>query len=300
MFWLTIRQHRMQLVVTGAMVAAFGVVLLVHGIGTANAATGLSGDDLEAALAPRHEVLGEVIGWMPVVPLAAGLFWGAPVLTREFERGTHYLAWTQTVPRGRWLLHKLAWLGLLVTLVGLALGAMIAAWTATFAGTQYASRFGDTAVFATTGVAAGGWWLFAFMVGVAGGAVLRRMLPAMVVTVAVFLVAMIGVFLNRSEYAEPVRVTADDEEYWSTTDALPVGGGWIDPSGREVAGVDESVCPNRETYWDCMREAGYRGVSYVQPPDRYWRFQWTEAGLLLGGAVLLAGVAYQRVARRSV
>jgi hypothetical protein len=302
MFWLTIRQHRMQLIVTFAMLAAFGVVLLVHGIGTANAVEGLAGDDLRAVAAERHQVLGLIIGWLPIVPLLAGLFWGAPVLAREFERGTHYLAWTQTVPRSRWLLHKFGWLGLLVTLVGLALGAMVAGWTATFAGTQYASRFGASAVFATTGVAAGAWWLFAFMIGVAGGAVLRRLLPAMAVTVAVFVLAMFGLFTSRDEYAEPVRFPADDWQTLSTMDAYPAGGAWLDPSGREVAheDLDASLCPDRGTYWECMREAGYTSVSYVHPPDRYWRFQWTEAAILLCGAVLLAGVAYQRVARRSV
>ncbi|MGH3763161.1 ABC transporter permease [Actinophytocola sp.] len=300
MFWLTIRQHRIQLVVTAALLAGFGLVLLVHGIGTADAAAGLSGGDLEAVLAERHQVLGLVIGWLPAVPLLVGLFWGAPVLAREFERGTHYLAWTQTVPRGRWLLLKLAWLGLLVTLAGLALGAMVTAWTATFAGTRFASRFGDNAVFASTGVAAGAWWLFAFMVGVAGGAVLRRMLPAMAVTVAVFLLAMVGVFTSRDEYAEPARVVSDEPMAMSTVDLLPAGVAWVDPAGREVEQVDGARCPVPRTYWDCMRDAGYRVVSYVHPPDRYWHFQWTEAGILLCGAVLLAGVAHQRVARRSV
>jgi hypothetical protein len=31
------------------------------------------------------------------VPLLFGLFWGAPLLAREFEDGTHNLAWTQGV-----------------------------------------------------------------------------------------------------------------------------------------------------------------------------------------------------------
>jgi hypothetical protein len=289
----------MQLLVTAALLASFGSVLLVHGIGTANAAAGLSGADLEEVLAERHQVLGIVIGWLPAAPLLAGLFWGAPVLAREIERGTHFLAWTQTVPRHRWLLVKLGWLGLLATLAGLALGAMVAAWTSVFAGTPYAYRFGDSAVFATTGVAAGAWWLFAFMIGVAGGALLRRMLPAMALTIAVFVVMVTGVFLFRSEYAEPARVVVDDSVA-ASGDVLPVGGGWLDSSGKEVATVDDSVCPDRASYWACLRDAGYRSVSYVHPAERYWRFQWTEAGILLCGAVLLAGVAYQRVARRSV
>jgi hypothetical protein len=300
MFWLTIRQHRMQLFVTAGLLAAFGLVLLVHGIGTASAATGLSGAERDAVLGRRHELLGNVIGWLPVVPLGVGLFWGAPVLAREVERGTHYLAWTQTVPRRRWLVAKLAWLGLLVTLAGLALGAMIAAWTATFAGTRFAYRFADLAVFTTTGVAGGAWWLFAFMVGVAGGALLRRMLPAMAVTVAVFLLGLLGVFMARGGYAEPERVVHTGSADLSTADSLPAGGAWLDPSGREVAEVGDDVCPDRGTYWDCMSDAGYRSVVYLQPADRYWRFQWTEAGILLFGTVLLAGVAYLRVARRSV
>ena len=300
MFWLTIRQHRMQLFVTAGLLAAFGLVLLVHGIGTANAAAGLSGAERDAVLGQRHELLGNVIGWLPVVPLGVGLFWGAPVLAREIERGTHYLAWTQTVPRRRWLVAKLAWLGLLVTLAGLALGAMIASWTATFAGTRYAFRFSDVAVFTTTGVAGGAWWLFAFMIGVAGGALLRRMLPAMAVTVAVFLLGLFGVFAARAVYAEPERVVNAGAADVSMADTLPTGTTWLDPSGKEIADVDGSVCPDQATYWACMDDAGYRAVSYLQPADRYWRFQWTETGILLFGTVLLAGVAYLRVARRSV
>jgi hypothetical protein len=299
MFWLTIRQHRMQLLVTAALLAAFGVVLLVHGIGTADAAAGLSGEERDTVFAERHQLIGRVIGWLPVVPLLAGLFWGAPVLARELERGTHVLAWTQTVPRRRWLLAKLAWLGLLVTLAGLALGAMVAGWTAVFDGTRFGYRFSDSAVFATTGVAAGAWWLFAFMIGVAGGAVLRRMLPAMAVTVAVFVIGLFGVFMLRDDYAEPVRVVSGPEPQLYSPDALASGGTWLDPSGKEVATVADSVCPDRATYWDCLSEAGYRSVNYVQPAERYWRFQWTEAGILLCGAVLLGGVAYQRVASRS-
>jgi hypothetical protein len=42
------------------------------------------------------------------VPALLGLFWGAPLLAREFETGTYQLAWTQSVSRSRWLITKLA------------------------------------------------------------------------------------------------------------------------------------------------------------------------------------------------
>src|ERR1700745_2821550 len=42
-----------------------------------------------------------------VVPLIIGMFWGAPLISREFEAGTFRLAWTQGVTRTRWLAGKL-------------------------------------------------------------------------------------------------------------------------------------------------------------------------------------------------
>src|SRR5437016_1192461 len=42
-----------------------------------------------------------------VIPLVIGMFWGAPLISREFEAGTFRLAWTQGVTRTRWLAVKL-------------------------------------------------------------------------------------------------------------------------------------------------------------------------------------------------
>lgn len=296
MFWMTIRQHRTQLLVTVGLLAAFGVVLLVHGLGNVRAAAGLSGGELERALGERYGGLATVISWFPVVPLLVGLFWGAPVLAREFERGTHLLAWTQSVTRRRWVLSKLGLLGALVTVSGLALGLMINAWVGTFDGTPYAARMGHTAVFMTSGVASAGWWLFAFALGVAAAALFRRMLPAMAVTVAVFFVALFGMLFVREFYATPERVPAPAENPLTTPDGdvLVVDSAWLDETGAEIPGDVQLTCVYEQSTADCP---DYRLVSYVHPADRYWRFQWTEAVLLLGLAALLGGVGYRRVAR---
>ena len=42
-----------------------------------------------------------------VVPAILGIFWGAPLITRELEAGTHRLVWSQSVSRTRWLAIKL-------------------------------------------------------------------------------------------------------------------------------------------------------------------------------------------------
>lgn len=305
MFWLTFRQHRMQVLVTVGVLALLGVVLLVHGLGTVAAKAELSGQEFDLELAERYELLYQVLTWLPAAPVLIGLFWGAPVLGREAERGTLVLAWTQSVTRRRWVTVKLGWLALVVTLCGLALGGMVELWNATFGDADFARRFGDRGMFTTTGVAAGGWWLFGFMLGVAGGALFRRLLPAMAVTVAVFFVVLFFVMELRGDYATPDRVVAEIQEEpfgRPADDVLLAGGGWLAPDGTEITDGPLPGCEEVRlaAFQDCLRDAGYRTVTYLHPADRYWRFQWTEAGLLLAGAAVLAGVAYQRVARRPV
>ena len=39
-------------------------------------------------------------------PALIGMFWGAPLIGRELETGTHQFAWNQTVTRSRWLAVK--------------------------------------------------------------------------------------------------------------------------------------------------------------------------------------------------
>ncbi|MGB3443367.1 MAG: ABC transporter permease [Actinophytocola sp.] len=291
MVWLTWRQHRAQVLVTAGFLAAIGVLLLVHGLD----ASGQSGDALNA----RFQSLYTYLSWLPVVPLLVGLFWGAPLLARELERGTHRLAWTQSVSRRRWLATKLGVLGGAVTVAGLAFGVMVSAWVGVFDGVRNADRFGDAALFGGTGAAVGAWWLFAFALGTAAGGLVRRTLPAFAITIAVFVLAMFLVFQVREDYAEPVRAVTDGP----VAGAYLTGAASLSPSGVEVAGdqvVPECASEGRDTYLRCIEEAGYRSVLYYQPADRYWRFQWTETGLLVLASILLAGPVVYRVARRPV
>lgn len=269
MLWVLWRQHRIQALSVAAFLLVLGLYMLVAGEGAAF-----------------------VLSWLPIVPLLVGIFWGAPLLARELERGTHRLAWTQSVTRQRWLMSKLGVLGLVVLVAGLVLGVMVDSWVTSFDG----DRFGDVAFFGGTGVAVGAWWLFAFLLGAAAGGLLRRLLPALMATIAVFVLVLFTVVQLRDSYAEPVR---------TMTEAVPAGtmaadAAWISPSGAEVDVPPVCTDADAYTYLDCVREAGYRSVVYYQPADRYWRFQWTEAGILSLGAVLLAGPVVFRVLRRPV
>lgn len=291
MMWLTWRQHRAQVLVTAGFLVAMGVVLFVHG----RMAAGMSGE----ALGAHYQQLYTYLSWLPVVPLVAGVFWGAPLLARELERGTHRLAWTQSVTRRRWLAGKLGLLGLAVTVAGLVLGVMVSAWLTTFEGTGFADPFADTAMFGATGVLGGVWWLFGFMLGTAAGGLLRRTIAAFAVTIALFVLAMIVLFSARQDYADPARAVVADADP-VPAGAFLTGSAYLSPAGVETGEVPECANEGRDTYLSCVADSGYRDVVYFQPADRYWRFQWTETGLLVVASVLLAGPVVYRVARRPV
>lgn len=266
MVWVVWRQHRAQVLLTVGALVLLTVYVLVRGMDAF-----------------------PVLSWLPLAPLLVGMFWGAPVLAKELERGTHRLAWTQSVSRRRWLVAKLGWLGLAVTVLGLALGVMVSAWTTA----HDINRFRDFALFSGTGIAVGAWWLFTFLLGVTSGALLRRLLPALALTVAVFFVVLFMFSQVRGSYAEPLRVVSDDGSVVGGT--FITGSAWLSPSGEEVDAPPMCAGPD-----SCVEDAGYRTVFYYQPADRYWRFQWTETGILLLGAVLLAGPVMYRVLRRPV
>ena len=109
-----------------------------------------------------------------VVPLLFGLFWGAPLLAKEFEDGTHNLAWTQGVTRRRWLRTNLVWAFLAAALWGAALAALVSWWRCPENALD--TRFD---AFDIQGIVPVAYALFAVALGIAVGAVLRRVLPAL-------------------------------------------------------------------------------------------------------------------------
>lgn len=271
MGWLTWRQHRVQALVTAALIAGAAILLLLDWVPF------------------------DVVKALPWAPVLVGMFWGVPLLVKEYERGTNSLVWTQSVRRSRWLAVKFGALSVAVVLAGLALGAAVTAWTE---GRDGPNRL-SVELFGVTGVAPAAWFLAVFALGAASGAVLRRTLPAMAVTIGVFAVLVVGAFLGRAYYADPVIAVADEDGIAVPADVLMQDQLVRSPSGEWV-NLDDAVdtCLPEEPM-SCLEKRGYgpQATSY-QPADRYWRFQWTETGLLLALTVVLGGVTAHRVLRR--
>jgi hypothetical protein len=151
--------------------------------------------------------------------------------------------------------------------------------------------------------------LFAFALGTLAGTLFRRTLPAMALAVAGVAVMMFTLFALSDRYAEPVRAELSGTVVLDDPDVRLVSSAWVEPSGKEVAEPLGSGCPRRvdvgrssrnaEAWQECLFGEGYRFAVYYHPPSRFWRFQWTEAGILLIASAVLGGLAVRRTLRRA-
>jgi hypothetical protein len=266
------------------------------------------------------------------------------MVARELESGTHTLVWTQSITRHRWLATKLG-VGLLCSVAaGAVVGLALTWWSRPIDSAVNAGHGANGNIvglarivpemFGSRGIAPIGYAAFAFALGVAAGALLRRTVPAMAVTLAVYVLIQI-VMPNwvRPHLVEPVQqmvpITADNLHGFSgpgpdkPIERLEVGferpGAWqlstgtVDASGSEVGTVPswvkdclgfggplEAQTGDREqACFDRLADEGYRQRFTYQPASHYWALQWRETGVMLTGALVLGAVAFWRVKRVS-
>lgn len=140
------------------------------------------------------------------VPGLLGAFWGAPLISREFENGTHRLVWTQSVSRTRWLTAKLVVVGV-ASVVTTGLLSLLVTWWSSPIDRTNTDRFG-AGMFGERNIVPLGYAAFGFILGVAAGLLIRRTLPAMAATLGVFLgVRLAFTYLVRSHLLAPVHLT---------------------------------------------------------------------------------------------
>ena len=125
-----------------------------------------------------------------VLPALIGVFWGAPLIARELEAGTHRLVWNQSITRTRWLAVKLGLVGLAaVTAAGLRQlrgGLVVRPDRQGRRRCRGRPRAWTPLLFGARGIVPIGYAAFAFALGVTVGMLVRRTVPAMAITLAVF------------------------------------------------------------------------------------------------------------------
>ena len=202
--WL---QSRAQTIVAMALVAALAIAAAITGVQMSHLFHSLVAHcTTECGLAinqffAHNTFMDHALDILArVAPALLGLFWGAPLLAREFETGTYRLAWTQSVSRSRWLVTKLVVGGLITVVVAAALTLTITWW--------YRSRdmVGGSSpydVFDRRDVVPIAYAAFAFALGALVGAVLRRTVAAMATTLGIFAFVRVAI----SVWVRPHLVT---------------------------------------------------------------------------------------------
>lgn len=172
----------------------------------------------------------------------------------------------------------------------------------------------DPLVFGGRGIVPIGYAAFAFILGVTLGVLIRRTVPAMAATLAVFAAVQFAVPLwIRPHLAASVRATL------SFTDAKPVNigvdavrevdfgrpGAWVlsehtvDASGHPAAlPASFTHCTSMSDCAAALTRAGYRQQVTYQPAGHFWALQWAETGIYLGLALALTGFCAWWIRRR--
>ncbi|THV26221.1 ABC transporter permease subunit [Glycomyces paridis] len=326
MIWLTWRHMRAQTLWTAGALTALAAYLLYLGTDIRESYR-INVTDCTTACDEAARLLADQFGsgllmtslLLIAAPALIGAFWGAPLITRELETGTHRLAWVQSVTRTRWLTVKLVIVGGASVLLTGALSLLLT-WAAGPFDTLVDSRF-EPLTFAARDLAPFGYALLAFTLGLVIGVLTRKTLLAMALTLVVFTAfQLLMANVLRPHYAEPVTETIDwaDANTVGQIDSFGIGpqgagiqgytipGAWVlsdlivvhKGDGTEVTGADIEACD--ETGGgpdDCMLALDADFDVTYQPADRYWTFQWIEFAIALGLAALLIAVAYWKLPR---
>lgn len=331
MTWLTWRQYRAQFAVGTALLAALCLLLVLTGLQLVSqyhtiitecaSAAGNGQNRVNCSTGGGLFVGGPTVGFVSLIvlatPVLAGLFLGAPMVAAEFEAGTTQFAWMQGITRARWLAVKAGWLLLAAALLGGVLAAPTT-WWASPTNAEHGSEFypGRFDVLYLVPVA---YAVFAMALGICAGALIRRTVPAMAVTLGGFIAARVAVTLwVRPHYLGAVTVTRN-----LTALFQPSGSFWLihqgarNPAGQLMAGAEGQpaafgvpvsslprACaglantPGGMTSSCRAALTGFRSFVTYQPASRFWAFQGIETGVFVILAATLLTVTAVTLIRR--
>jgi hypothetical protein len=328
--WLVWRQYRTSAAISAALLAALAALVVITGLDIAAQFHAAFGSCLPANTCrfPNDNValdsgpLGFIMEFTLAVPALLGMFLGAPLVAREIETGTGQFAWTQSVTRRRWLAVKVGWLLLAALAWGGAVGALVTWWSGP-KNAAYLNAF-SPGTFDVQGIMPAAYSLFAMALGITAGTLVRRVLPALGITLGgYFGVRLIIMGWVRQHYMTPVTTTFGINDNFVPTGAswqlaqgyrgpngplsLPnsdnvaiVGNGFPVsdvPAACLTHGPSGGLVPAPHTV-SCLTQHGFAQYLTYQPADRYWPFQFIEAGIFVALAVALIAVTFAVINRR--
>ncbi|GAA2357529.1 hypothetical protein GCM10009854_39960 [Saccharopolyspora halophila] len=314
MIWVAWRQHRTHvLAMTALLLLGGGAILalwanMAHHIQSAGLAECLTVESVGGPCQRGREEFQQT--WYDTLrlaqfgvlalPVLLGVFSAAPLFARELENGTDVLAFTQSVSRFRWMATKTLMVLVPSLIAVLAMQWLVNGWVAG-AGMLGPLRAGTFSfpIVDTTGPMPTAHLLFSFALGALLGAVLRRSVLAMALTLGGLLVLRLTVS-NYAEKALPhTRLTSSDAftpamraADVSAPDVKVTGAGYLGPDGRpaELSLNAMRACANQggQTHVACFERQGIvASYADVIPMSAFPHLQWAEFAIFTAAAALL-------------
>jgi hypothetical protein len=314
--WVTWRQHRFMLAGVAALLGGLSLYLLIMGLKIRSAYASLAachpatsaGCQMLASLnAGYHSTAQTFTGLLQVVPVLVGVFAGAPLLARELETGTFRFAWTQGCGRLRWTITKLALLAAALTAAAWAFSVLFSWYYHPFFA-QGLDGVLAPQLFDLRGVVYAAWTLAAFAIGAFAGVVIRRTVPAMAASLAVWAGIDLGcVLFLRKHYEAAVTIKGANPGFGNS---WVVAQWYAGPGGKPAsqstinnvlqqapASVRNSPDPRASAAWLTQHHYVHRWA--WQPQTRFWHFQFIEGGWLLALSLVLLTATIWLVRRRA-
>jgi hypothetical protein len=181
MIWATWRMNRAILMALSLGIAAFAIWLVISGTEEADAwaiftSHHCSLDDVGnstvciTSLSSSGNFSSINALLCGVLPAILGFLLGVPLVASEIQQRTNRLAWTQSITKSRWLFTKIGVCGVICAAIVGAMAPLIWWWMDTARRTNHI----QPSNFDISGIVAVAYVLFAFMLGVALGALIRR------------------------------------------------------------------------------------------------------------------------------
>jgi ABC-2 family transporter protein len=327
MTWLTWRQHRKQALYTLIALAALAAVMLPTGLAmhhtytrsgfaaclaklpTAQITSGNTPDcgDLSQQFQNQYHWATFIAILFVILPALVGIFFGAPLIAREIEAGTHRLVWTQGVSRRHWALVKFGVVGAVTLILAAAYTLGMDWWTQPLV--AEGGQMGPI-VFDIQGFAPIGYTLFAVALGILASTIWKKVLPAMAITLAGYAVVRVLVeTLARPHYMSALTASvpiASNSQFNSNAKDWILSQGVINGAGKLVAPNSQIGCSGGGG-GGC--DAGLTAHGYgagpfsnwqqYQPESRFWEFQGIETGIFLALTAILLFLAIRRIRRIS-
>jgi len=324
--WVSWRQYRLSLVGAAVFLGALALYLLIMGLKIRSAYASVTScrpvdsqacSDVDNLFGSTYFVTAEITAaLLQAVPVLIGVFAGAPILARELETGTFRFAWTQGAGRIRWTVARLALPAVAVTAVTAAFSQLFGWFYYPFFADGLDSRLAPQ-FFDLTGVAFAAWTLAAFTIGALTGALIRRVVPAIATSMAVWAGLLLATLLYlRRHYEAPLLDKGYGAPAIGNNPAWVISQSWTGPDGKPVSqsaiiqliqqapqGTPKKVGPN--TYqiavnpFQWLFQHGYTEWTRYQPASRFWPFQFIEGGWLLALSLLLIAATVWLIRRRA-